>query len=426
MTSLSAPVSRWLGRRVLKKAVAGDLDLSRVPFAPESFLLPFRRDGVDPVPALGRRRERDRVSRLLRFGGFNVWLVTGHTEVRAVLADRTSYSNDIRRLVPSHGTTAAHSVGGLGLTDPPDHTRLRALLTPEFTLRRLARLQPRITQIVDDQLDVLEAKGPVVDLVPDFAFPIPFLVICELLGVEPEDREAFRHLGATRFDLTGGGIGLFGAASTSRAFLLDVVARQRAEPGTGLIGAILREHGDEIDDLDLAGLADGVFLGGYETTASLLSLGALTLIQHPEAIQLIREDDDAVVAVVEELLRYLSVVQTGFPRFARHDLQLFDKRITAGDALICSLSGANRDARFAAEPDDFDPRRRADSHLAFGHGFHRCVGAELARMELRTAFRAIARRLPDLALAVDPDELKFRQQSVVFGVDSLPVRLRPA
>jgi cytochrome P450 len=416
-------MSRWFGRRVLKKAVAGDLDLSRVPFAPDSFLMPFRREGLDPVPALGRRRDREPVSRLLRFGGFNVWLVSGHAEVRAVLADRTSYSNDIRRLIPSHGSSAAHSVGGLGLTDPPDHTRLRALLTPEFTLRRLARLQPRITRIVDDQLDAVAAQGPVVDLVSEFAFPVPFLVICELLGIDTEDRDAFRRLGATRFDLSRGGIGLFDAASTSRQFLLDVVARQRAEPGDGLIGAILREHGDEISDLDLAGLADGVFLGGYETTASLLSLGTLTLVQHPEAMQLVRQDADAVPAVVEELLRYLSVVQTGFPRFARHDLQLSDKRITAGDAVICSLSGANRDGAFAIDPDDFDPRRRADTHLAFGHGFHRCVGAELARMELRTAFPAIARRFPDLALAVDPDELAFRQQSVVFGVDSLPVRL---
>ncbi|GAA4361275.1 cytochrome P450 [Angustibacter luteus] len=411
---------------MLKRVAAGGLDLSRVPFAPDSFLLPFRRDGLDPVAELGRRREREPVSRLLRFAGFNVWLVSGHAEVRAVLADRSSYSNDIRRLVPSHGTTAAHSVGGLGLTDPPDHTRLRGLLTPEFTMRRLARLQPGITRIVDEQLDALQAKGPVVDLVADFAFPIPFLVICELLGVAPEDREAFRQLGASRFDLTRGGIGLFDAASTSRSFLLDVVARQRAEPGDGLIGAILREHGDEIDDLDLAGLADGVFLGGYETTASMLSLGTLTLIQHPDVLELIRQDDDAVAGVVEELLRHLSVVQTGFPRFARHDLQLFGQRIAAGDAVLCSLSGANRDPRFAADPDSVDPDRRADSHVAFGHGFHRCVGAELARMELRTAFRAIATRYPELALAVHPDELTFREQSVVFGVETLPVRLQPA
>jgi cytochrome P450 len=426
MMSASAPVSRWLGKRVLKRAAAGKLDLSRVPFAPDSFLLPFRRAGLDPVPELGLRREREPVSRLLRFGGFNVWLVSGHREVRAVLADGASFSNDIRRLVPSDGTSAAHTVGGLGLTDPPDHTRLRGLLTPEFTLRRLARLQPRITEIVQHQLDVLEANGPVVDLVPDFAFPIPFLVICELLGIEAADREAVRRLGATRFDLSRGGIGLFDAASSSRSFLLDVVARQRVEPGDGLIGAILREHGDEIDDLDLAGLADGVFLGGYETTASVISLGTLTLIQHPEAMELIRQDDEAVAPVVEELLRYLSVVQTGFPRFARRDLQLHGVRIAAGDAVICSLSGANRDGALASDPDEFDPHRRPESHVAFGHGLHRCVGAELARMELRSAFRAIARRVPELSLAVDPDELTFRQQSVVFGLDSLPVRLRPA
>jgi cytochrome P450 len=426
MLSLTAPVSRWIGRRLVSRASDGGVDLSRISVVPRSFKLPFQRDGLDPRVRAAARRQRPPVSRLLRVFGLNVWLVTGYDEARAVLADTTSYSNDIRPMVASAGSTPVHSIGGLGFTDPPDHTRLRALLTPEFTKRRLARRQPRIDEIVHRQLDVAEGAGEVTDLVRAFAFPVPFQVICELLGVPLDEREEFRDVGAARFDLSQGGVGLFGAASQSREFLFQVVAEQRSQPGEGLIGALIRDHGDELDDLDLAGLADGVFLGGYETSASMLALGTLVLARHPEALELARRDPDALDAVVEELLRYLGVVQTAFPRFARNDLDLVGQKVRKGDAVIVSLSGANRDDGLVPDAARFDPTRTPSSHLAFGHGFHRCVGSELARMELRAAFRAIAERFPDLQLACSPDDLRFRQLSVVYGVESLPVRLRPA
>ncbi|WP_082538018.1 cytochrome P450 [Angustibacter sp. Root456] len=427
MVSLTAPVSRWIGRRLLTRAASsGGVDLSRISVVPKAFKVPFQREGLDPRVRVGARRERPPVSRLMHVFGLNVWLVTGYPEARAVLADTTSYSNDIRPMVASAGSTPVHSIGGLGFTDPPVHTRLRGLLTPEFTKRRLARLQPRIEQIVHHQLDVAQEAGEVSDLVRAFAFPVPFQVICELLGVPLEEREEFRAMGAARFDLSQGGAGLFGAASKSREFLFQVVAEQRAEPGDGLIGALIRDHGDELEDVDLAGLADGVFLGGYETSASMLALGTLVLTQHPEALELARRGGAELDAVVEELLRYLGVVQTAFPRFARYDLELFGHEVRRGDVVLVSLSGANRDERLASGAVRFDPTREPGSHLAFGHGFHRCVGSELARMELRTAFRAIAERFPDVELACSPDDLTFRELSVVYGIESLPVRLRPA
>jgi cytochrome P450 len=375
---------------------------------------------MDPVPALGRLREDEPVSRLSRVLGMNVWLVTGYEQARAVLSDSVSYSTDIRSRL---GNGAGQSIGGLGFTDPPEHTRLRRFLTPEFTGRRLAALQPRIEQLVDDQLDVLAARADVVDLVPDFAFPIPFLVICELLGLPVEDRERFRRLGHDRFNIIGGGPGTLGAMSESRSFLLEAVGRQRETPGTGLIGNLIREHGDEVDDSELAGLADGVFTGGYETSASMLALGTLALLRDPDAFGLVQGED--VDVVVEELLRYLTVVQISFPRFARQDMELFGRSVKKGDVVVCSLSGANRDDAFGPGPDRFDPRRVGRSHLAFGHGFHRCIGAGLARMELQVAFRALTSRFPDMALAVDPGALRFRDLSIVYGVDSLPVRLTP-
>jgi cytochrome P450 len=209
--------------------------------------------------------------------------------------------------------------------------------------------------------------------------------------------------------------------SDSRKFLMEATRKQRSDPGEGLIGQIIREHGDEINDFDLGGLADGVFTGGLETSASMLALGTAVLLDHPDDYARVADDPTAVARTVEELLRYLTVVQIAFPRFPKHEVELGGHRIGPGDVIICQLAGANRDGRLGQMMDAFDPSRPVSTHLAFGHGFHRCVGAELARMELRTAFPALARRFPDLSLATD--QLDYRQLSIVYGVESVPVRL---
>jgi cytochrome P450 len=412
-------------RLVLARVGSNGIDLSQLDKVPDSLAWPLHRDGADPVPRLGELRQQAPVARLTSFLGMKVWIVTGEAEARQVLADTTSYSTDIRPFMGVRGSTTDGDIGGLGFTDPPEHTRLRKLLTPEFTMRRLERLRPRIAEIVERQLDEIERQAQeqdgVVDLVPTFAFPIPFLVICELLGLPDEDRETFRQLGSARFDVSYGGQGVFGAVSDSRKFLMEATRKQRAEPGEGLIGQIIREHGDEINDFDLAGLADGVFTGGLETSASMLALGTAVLLDHPENYRGVGTDPSVVDRTVEELLRYLTVVQIAFPRFPKQDVEVGGQRISKGDVVICQLAGANRDERLGARMDAFDISRPVSTHLAFGHGFHRCVGAELARMELRTAFPAIARRFPDLSLATE--QVDYRQMSIVYGVDSLPVRL---
>jgi cytochrome P450 len=194
---------------------------------------------------------------------------------------------------------------------------------------------------------------------------------------------------------------------------------QRGEPGDGLLGRLVREHGDNLSDHELAGLADGLLTGGLETTASMLALGTIVLMQHPESREAIREGDEAVDPFVDELLRYLTVVQVAFPRFARERVKIGGATIEEGDIVLCSLSAANRDGN----QDDFEPGRDARPHLAFGHGLHRCIGAELARMELRAAYPALVRRFPDIRLGTGPSELPFRRLSFVFGVDTLPVDL---
>jgi cytochrome P450 len=381
----------------------------------------FARDVLDPISELTARRESEPVSVLELPFGIKAYLVTGYEAAKEVLGDATTFSNAFGNL----GESDEQDPGGLGMTDPPYHTKLRRLLTPEFTVRRLRRLQPRIDAIVAEQLDAIEAAGPPADLVHLFALPIPSLVICELLGVPYSDRDDFQALSTARFDLAGGESPL-DTIGTSLDYLQTLVLRERADPGEGLLGMLIRGHGNELTDRELAGIADGILTGGHETTASSLSLGVLALLQSPEYFaQLGGADSDAVHRAVEELLRYLTVVQVAFPRFARTEIQIGGVTVPAGQMVLVSLSAADRDAILVAEGhpsmDDFDPTRPASSHLAFGYGIHRCVGAELARMELRAAFPALARRFPTLRLAVPTADLAFRNSSIVYSVPTLPV-----
>ncbi|HYN73112.1 MAG TPA: cytochrome P450 [Nakamurella sp.] len=381
----------------------------------------FTRDVLDPIPELTARRENEPVSILELPFGIKAYLVTGYDAAKDVLGDATTFSNAFGNF----GESDEQDPGGLGMTDPPYHTKLRRLLTPEFTMRRLQRLQPRIGAIIAEQLDAIEAAGAPADLVHLFALPIPSLVICELLGVPYSDRDDFQALSTARFDL-GSDASPLDTIGTSLDYLQTLVLRERADPGEGLLGMLIREHGDELTDRELAGIADGILTGGHETTASSLSLGVLALLQSPQYFaQLGSADDDAVHRAVEELLRYLTVVQVAFPRFARTEIQIGGVTVPAGQMVLVSLSAADRDAILAAEGapsmDAFDPTRPASSHLAFGYGIHRCVGAELARMELRAAFPALARRFPTLRLAVPTADLAFRNSSIVYSVQTLPV-----
>jgi cytochrome P450 len=423
MLDLTTKVATWAGRLATRTLVRGGVDLAQLTIIPERVKFPLRRTGTDPVAQLAAVRSSGPLHELKLPFRMRVWLVTGYAESREVLTDGTSYSNDIRHLFSGSGPTTGDDIGGLGFTDPPLHTRLRKIITPEFTMRRLARMEPIITEIVERQLDELAAAGSGADLARHVAFPVPFQTITSLLGMDYEDAATFQRLGGARFDVTGGAAA-FGAMSAQREFLFDAVAKQRVDPGPGLIGQIIRDQGDNLTDAELAGLADGVFTGGFETTAGMIALGTLVLLRDPDHAKLVRDGSpDEVDTVVEELLRYLSVVQLAFPRFAKQDMELFGRRIRRGDVLLASLPGANRDPLvMGAEPDTFDPFRVPSSgHLAFGHGIHRCIGAELARIELRTVLPRIFQRFPDLALAVPESEIFFRQLSFVYGVDSLPV-----
>ncbi len=382
--------------------------------------LHVRRDGLDPVADFVRLREERPVTQVQLPWGATGWLVTRYEDVRQVLGDAARFRNapgeDRPVLRPGQSTRS----GFLLHYDPPDHGTLRRMLTPEFTVRRIRRLQPRIEAIVADHLDAMEAGGTSADLVQAFALPIPSLVICELLGVPYADREDFQRNSSIRLNLALPMDERIAALEASHRYMAELVSEQRKDPGEDMIGMLVREHGDEIDDTELTGIADLLLIAGHETTSNMLALGTMTLLSHPDQLELVRAGEH-VDDAVEELLRYLAIVHTVTPRTTAEDVVLSGQHIPAGEVLLCSLPAANRDPAIGDDPDTFNLFRKITAHVAFGHGIHHCVGAPLARMEMRTAYPALLQRFPGLRLAVPIEEVPFRSYSVVYGVESLPV-----
>jgi cytochrome P450 len=381
----------------------------------------------DPDPAVGRIRADGGVAGVRTIFGADAWLVTAVDDVRAVLADSRRFSNVLPQgRIPGQEDMTAEEfarmrAGDLLACDPPGHTRLRRMLTPAFTVRQMRRLEPRIERIVADHLDAMERSGPPVDLVQAFALPIPSLVICELLGVPYADRADFQHLSSRLLNLSLTPQERRASFHESRAYMAHLVARQQAEPGDELLGSLIREQGGDLSAEELTGIGTLLLIAGHETTASMLGLGTLALLRHPDQLRLVRDHPEHVEAAVEELLRWLSIVTTSITRITTEPVEIGGQRIEAGELVLASLPAANRDPALIADPDVLDVTRGAIGHLAFGHGVHHCLGAPLARAELRIAFPALLRRFPELRLC-DPDAgADLRVTSFIHGVASLPV-----
>jgi cytochrome P450 len=390
--------------------------------------LHMRRDGFDPVPEMAAVRDDEGVRLVTTSFGYPAYLVTRHADVKEVLADSARFSNESRRAFESPDAPpiseeerARFRAGNLLGLDPPEHTRLRRMLTPEFTVRRMRRLEPRIVEIVDDHLDAMEEAGPPADLVADFALPIPSLVICELLGVPYADRASFQDRTGRLLDLSLPQDERLQLAREGRDYMADLVARAQAEPGDDMLGMLVRDHGDDLTTDELIGMAELLLVAGHETTSNMLGLGTLALLQHPDQLALVRDDPAAVAPAVEELLRWLGIVHSGIPRTTTQDVELGGVAIPADSLVVLALAAANRDPRFLADGHQLDVTRDAAGHVAFGHGLHHCLGAPLARLEMRIAFPALLRRFPSLALAVPSEEVGFRSFHFVYGLHALPV-----
>jgi cytochrome P450 len=305
--------------------------------------------------------------------------------------------------------------------DPPDHTRLRRLLARRFTVSCAAGQRARIERIVADRLDVVERATPPVDLMETFAEPVSSLVMCDLLGVPSADRHGFERPVAVERDPRSSADEIVAAKTAFAGYARALIRRKRVEPGEDVLSELA--CGVELNDDELTGLAMQLLAAGQDTTASMLGLSAFALLADRTRWETLRSDLSQLDTAVDELLRYLTIVQAGaFTRTAMEDLELGDTRIEAGEAVTVSLSAANWDPQAFSAPDELDLARDARGHMAFGYGRHMCVGQHVARLALRVAFGGLIRRFPTLRLAVEEAEVPMNgEDEFVYGVRALPV-----
>ncbi|GLZ13629.1 cytochrome P450 [Actinomadura sp. NBRC 104425] len=388
-----------------------------------------RRRPLDPPGEATALARRAPIHRMTFADGHRGWLVTGHAAARALLADPRFSNRPEHMHLPVPGRMQlldrqkdprfALPPGFFIRMDPPEHTRFRKLLTGQFTVRRMKRLQPRIEEITRGFLDAMQAAGPPADLVEKFALPLPSMVICELLGVPYADRGRFQDDSRELLSLEISADEMFAAMHRVLSFMGELVRRKRVEPGDDLLSGLV-ETGELKDD-ELTGVAMLLLIAGHETTANMLGLGTYALLTHPDQLAVLRDDPAAVNGAVEELLRYLSIVHIGPIRTALEDVQIDGRMIRAGESVAVCVPVVNRDPSQFPDPDRLDLTRDATGHMAFGHGVHQCLGQQLARAEMRIGYPALLRRFPTLRLAVPPEEVPMRSDMTIYGVHRLPV-----
>ncbi|ASU84064.1 cytochrome P450 [Nocardiopsis gilva YIM 90087] len=383
-----------------------------------------RRPGCpfDPPAELIDARRHGPISRYTFPGGKPGWLITGYDLARSVLADSRFSSRRELMLHPYIDTTGmeVHPAppGEFVLMDEPQHGRYRKPLAGKFTARRMRLLTERVEQITADHLDAMEKAGPPADLVTAFAAPIPAIMICELLGVPYQDRGSFQKQATSFHSGETSDEDQIAAYTAIQDYLAELVAAKRANPTDDVLSDLTDS---DLTDEELRGIGLVLLVAGLDTTANMLALGTFALLRNPAQLAALRADPELADQAVDELLRYLSVAKT-FMRTALEDVELGGQTIEAGTAVIVSYSTANRDPERFADPHVLDLRRKADGHLAFGHGIHHCLGHQLARVEMRVAFPALVNRFPTLRLAVPAEEVGLRPETAdIYGVKSLPV-----
>ncbi|MGW6907930.1 cytochrome P450 family protein [Streptomyces sp. NPDC054940] len=375
----------------------------------------------NPHPVYARLRERGPVHRVrLPDWQSEVWLVVGHEEGRAALADQR-LSKDGAKV--GFKSLEEELIGkNLLATDPPQHTRLRGLISRSFTMRRVEELRPRIQRITDDLLDEMLPRGRA-DLVESLAYPLPLTVICELLGVPEMDRVEFRKMSTEAIAPTSPGSEVDAFVALG-AYFTDLIEDKRcAGPGGDLLSDLIRttaEDGDRLSPDELRGMAFILLIAGHETTVNLITSGVHALLTHTYQLAALRADMTLLDGAVEEMLRYEGPVETATFRYAAEPLEIAGVPIEKGEPVLVGLTAANRDASRYAAPDTFDIRRDTRGHVAFGHGIHYCLGAPLARLEARTAIRSLLERTPDLAPDGPPGE--WLPGVLIRGMRNLPVR----
>ncbi|MGH8906995.1 MAG: cytochrome P450 [Egibacteraceae bacterium] len=392
-------------------------DLPRLPFE--------QPDLLDIAPMLRTLQAERPVTRVRTPAGDVAWLVTGYEDVKALLADvRLGRSHPDPERAPRI-SNAAFLGGPMGdyQTEQADHARMRRLLAPAFSGRRMNALRTHVQDLVEGRLDRLASMTPPADLHEELSFPLPVLVICELLGVPYEDREQFRVWSDGIADMQDRARSM-AALGDLLAYMHQLLQRKRRAPGEDVISDLIAaaHEDDGLTDSNVAELAAGLLFAGHETTVARIDYGTVLLVAYPEQREALQDDPSLASRAVEEILRFAAVDGSGgLPRYAHADISIRDVTIEQGDAVLLALSAANRDPAAFADPDRFDLTRHPNPHLALGHGSRFCLGASLARIELQTVFGTLFHRLPTLRLAVPAERLRVRGERITGGLTELPV-----
>ncbi|WP_086847795.1 cytochrome P450 [Amycolatopsis kentuckyensis] len=381
-----------------------------------------------PPPAYEKLREAGPVHRVTLQSGQEAWAVTRLEDVRTVLND-PRFSSD--RFNPGFPILTREGrpqrrrfTASLINMDPPEHGAARREVVGEFTVKRMKALQPRIQQIVDEHIDAMLAGSKPADLVSALSLPVPSLVICEQLGVPYAEHEFFQSRSSTLLNREVTQEARMQAVEELQNYLDELVAAKEANPTDDLLGRqVLKqreEHGDADHD-SLVSLAFLLLLAGHETTANMISLGTVALLENPDQLAIIKQDPGKTLDAVEELLRYFTIAEFATSRVATEDVEIGGQVIREGEGVLGLSYSGNRDEAAFENPDELDIERGARHHVAFGFGPHQCLGQNLARMELQIVFDTLFRRIPDLKLAAPVDQLPFKHDSSIFGLYCLPV-----
>lgn len=387
---------------------------------------------ANPYPAFSLLRSTDPVHRLEMEDGRSTWLITRYEDALAILKDQR-FVKDFRSLLTPEqleqvqGNAYQMMNSHMLSFDPPDHTRLRALVNLSFTPRLVEQWRTRIQAITDELIDAIQAQGNTeVDLIDTFAFPLPITVITEMLGVPSEDRVKFRTWSNALLDGAGQPENferMRGQMFEFAAYLLNQIEIKRQQTTDDLIGRLIQSEadGDKLNETELISMIFLLLVAGHETTVNLIGNSILALLQHPRQMQQLKEDPSLIKTAIEEFLRFHSPVSMGTNRWAGEDLEFGGKQMCRGDAVLVSLAAANHDPQEFTHPDDLDLARKENRHLAFGMGIHYCLGAPLARLEGQIAINTLLSRMPNLRLAVEPEQLIWRPSMLLFGLSKLPV-----
>ena len=387
-------------------------------------------DNFDPPEELRRLAAEKPLRKVRIWDGSTPWLITGHAAQRALMADpRVSVNTSLPGFPHWHEghrlTGSGRFVKNLVNQDPPEHTRLRRMLTPSFTAKRMQALRTEIERITNDLIDAMLAGPKPVDLVEAFALPLPSYMICALLGTPYEDHEFVQThtaIGINRFATAE--ITLSSSVPMSE-YMRRQLERKLDDPAQDALSDLAaRVKSGELSLVEGTAAGQALLSAGFETSANMIALGTLALLQHPDQRAFLEKTDDpAVIAnVVEELLRYLSIIHNGQRRVALDDIEVAGETIRAGEGIVLELVSANRDASVFPDADRLDVQRTgASQHHGFGYGTHQCLGQQLARVELQVAYKALFDRVPTLELATTIEEVTFKDDKLAYGVYDLPI-----